>query len=565
MRLEGAVLTSSFDAKLMRSHMRIPIFRIIAMAILAFIVTSSCSGRHSKPGIAGISEQSSREQALVGVLMDELAARGIDAKRALSCPPSGDCNKATGVEAIPDGIGGWLLRWRYVNHGDYNRDGAVNVADVTPLAAHYGENNTVIGGDGLRTIDVSDVTPIAQHFATEVAGFKVDAGPSATGPWEEIGRVSFASLVEANGRLHGQIALTAIDNRYYIVTPYDSSEAMGVCSDPYTPSLSAPVITAVRPLTCCVDVASEFEADVTGDGLITYAWDFGQNAAPQANDDANPSVIFLQAGDAQCTLTVSTIFGSDEFSFTVDVVETGDAPYITNVQPKSSLEGVPVVFGAIVGGDEPIYYSWSFEGGEPSISDKQNPEVTFADAGLHEVSLTVANAIDSAVYSFSFNAVAGLEINSVSIRIRVENTKNTLSSSIYKNTDKYTMPLSLGNAQGEGNVGSAIHGYLESISYNYIPEDQMYGFDDAPPADKSPEYNATLEYLRSQLEWAVSLEGYTEPELITHNSGELPGELLGTIGLITGVYTVNAELPAGVLGLTEPIQIIIDMNFINGS
>lgn len=542
--------------------MRKIIYSIVAVATLVISLALSCSGEHSKPFSANIDLQASREQALVNVLMNELAKRGIDAKTTLNCPPSGSCNKASDLEAIPDGDGGWLLKWKYVNHGDYNRDGTVNVADITPLAAHYGEPESIIGGDASQTIDISDVTPIAQHFTTELAGFKVEAGTSASGPWAEIGRILFTDLVEDGDWLQGRITLPAIDSRYYTVTPYDSTDSMGVCSDPYTPSLSAPVITAVRPSFCCNGVASEFQADVTGEGLRSYAWDFGVSGSPQTSDAEFPSVIFLQAGQMQCSLTVSTAFGSDQYDFTVNVVEYGDAPYITNVQPQSSITGVPIVFGAIAGGDEPLNYSWSFQGGEPTTSIEINPEVTFADPGSHLVTLTVTNTIDFAEYSYYLNTVEGLDIELISLRVRIEDTKNTLVGSIYENTDLFTMPLPPSIAQGEGDTGCAIHGYLESISYNYLPDDLTFGFDDAPPFGKTAEYNATLEYLRTQLDWSLALDGYTEDELITHDPGELPGELLGGISLIEGHYTVTAELPAGVLGITQPMQIVIDMNFI---
>ncbi len=549
------------DGKLMRSRMRKFIYSIVAVALLAFSMTLSCSGENTRYFISSSDTQTSREQALVSVLMDELAKRGIDDKAAMSCPPTGDCNKAADVEAIPDGVGGWLLRWEYVNHGDYNHDGVVGVADVTPLAAHYGELDSIIGGDGTQSINVSHVTPIAQHFATEIAGFKVEAGASTIGPWVELGRVLFTELTLNGGWLQGHISLPAIDNRYYTVTPYDASEAMGICSDPYTPSLSAPVITAVRPSFCCNGVASVFQADVTGEGLRTYAWDFGPSGSPLTSDAESPSIIFLQAGEMQCSLTVSTVFGSDQFNFTVEVVEYGDAPYITNVQPQSAITGVPVLFGAIVGGAEPLNYSWSFQDGEPATSTDINPVATFADPGSHQVTLTVTNSIDFAEYSFILTAVEGLDIELVSMRVRIEDTINTLVGSIYLDKDLYAMPLS-GNAQGEGDIGCAIHGYLESISYTYVPDDQIFGFDDAPPEGKLDGYNATLEYLRTQIDWSLALGGYTEDELITHDPGELPGELLGEISMIIGEYEVKAELPVGVLGLTQPLQLIIDMNFV---
>lgn len=546
--------------ELMQSCMRKYCYGIFAIAAVAISFTSSCAGGRSCEPTISVNSHSQRGQMLVDALALEMAARGVIPARAVSVPPAGDCNRPSSFQAIPDGVGGWMLSWRYVNHGDYNLDGAVNIADITPIAAHFGEPSTIIGGDGTATVGVGDVTPIAQHFATELAGYIVEAAPLEAGPFEEIGRVHFAELKDVGGWPFGQLPLAAIDNRYYRVTPYDAEETRGISSSVYTPSLSAPVITAVRPLTCGKGVAAVFQADVTGEGLKSYRWSFGEFALPNASEDEHPSVIFTQAGEFHCSLTVNTAFGFDQLDFTVIVVESGDAPFITRVQPKSALVGVPVVFGAVVGGQEPLAYSWSFQAGVPSTSTETSPEVTFVQPGSHEVSLTVANAIDSAVYTLYLDAVQGLELDLVAIRLKIEGTKNTLSSSIYYGRNLFAMPLS-GNAQGEGEIGSDIHGYLEGISYTYLPEDQMYGFDDAPPSGKAVAYNATLEYLRSSLEWSIALNGYTEPELITHNPGELPGELLGTIGMVIGLYTVQAELPAGVFGLSQPMQVVIDMDF----
>jgi len=49
-----------------------------------------------------------------------------------------DYVKARDLKWKPYGVYG-ALTWRYVNDGDYNQDSLVAIADMTPLAAHYGE------------------------------------------------------------------------------------------------------------------------------------------------------------------------------------------------------------------------------------------------------------------------------------------------------------------------------------------------------------------------------------------------------------------------------------------
>ena len=38
------------------------------------------------------------------------------------------------------------------------------------------------------------------------------------------------------------------------------------------------------------------------------------------------------------------------------------------------------------------FWEWAFEGGSPSSSSEQHPEITFNTPGVYEVSLTVQNA-----------------------------------------------------------------------------------------------------------------------------------------------------------------------------
>jgi hypothetical protein len=294
--------------------------------------------------------------------------------------------------------------------------------------------------------------------------------------------------------------------------------------------------------------------------LRTYAWAFGAGSLPISSSEESPSVIFSQAGQIQCSLTVTTVFGSDDYEFTVSVTDPGAMPYITNIQPQSSLAGVPITFGAEVGGQEPLAYSWSFTGGEPAMSNLTNPEVTFASAGQHLVSLTVANTSGSADYNFNMTIIAGLDIELVAIRINVDGAVNTLEG-IYKNTSQFTAPLS-GTAQGSSLTLANLHGVLEAINYTYPPGETPYGFDDDPPDGKDAEFAATLAYLKTKVEWNISLTGHTESDLFTHDPGELPGELLGQLGAIEDTYKLQAVIPAGVLGFTDPVEVVVDLSVV---
>jgi PKD repeat protein len=545
----------------MRRHMRIlGTLRYLAVFVLV-LAFASCGGMLQDKGAVSAPDVSARQQLLLKVLADELAKQGVDLSRTASSPPTGDCNKPQGLEIAPDGIGGWELTWPFCNHGDYNQDGKVDVSDITPIAVHFGESNQTIGGDGSAAVGVGDVTPIAQHFGTELAGYLIETAPETTGPYSELARVPLGELKAEAGTLIAHLPLSLLDDSYYRVTPSDASEALGIASDPYTRAFGSPVIASVMPISATIDTAVSMQAEVTGEGLRTYAWAFGTGSLPIASSEESPSVIFSQAGQIQCSLTVTTVFGSDNYDFTVSVTDPGAMPYITNIQPQSSLAGVPITFGAEAGGQDPLTYSWSFTGGEPTVSNLVNPEVTFASAGQHSVSLTVANASGSADYNFNMTIIAGLDIELVAIRINVDGAVNTLETSIYKGRPLFTAPLS-GSAQGSALTLANLHGVLDSINYYYPPGDTPYGFEDPAPEGKDAEYEATLDYLKTKVEWNISLTGHLESDLFTHDPGELPGELFGQLGAIGDTYTLQAVIPAGVLDFTDPVEVVVDLSVV---
>jgi hypothetical protein len=102
------------------------------------------------------------------------------------------------------------LSWRYINVGDYNQDGLVGIADLTPLGQFFGEstapnpfpfesNLSAIDGDGNGNLNISDITPIGANF-----------GRSANGGWNIYESTDAGDLPANNGGANGPgAALTA--------------------------------------------------------------------------------------------------------------------------------------------------------------------------------------------------------------------------------------------------------------------------------------------------------------------------------------------------------------------
>ncbi|MCB1219291.1 MAG: hypothetical protein H7A35_05405 [Planctomycetales bacterium] len=82
-----------------------------------------------------------------------------------------------------------ILSWYYTNPGDYDQNGEVNIADLTPLGINLGRSGPfsegqmeyMVDGDGNGEINVSDITPIAVHFGNLVEGYTLYAGVEGQG------------------------------------------------------------------------------------------------------------------------------------------------------------------------------------------------------------------------------------------------------------------------------------------------------------------------------------------------------------------------------------------------
>ncbi len=108
-------------------------------------------------------------EALKAELIKQVKRAGIN--KFASRPPEGARNAVDDLSVSDNGDGTLTLTWSYRNLGDYNQDGAVNIADITPLAEHFLEStsaqNEWIDGNADGTISIGDVTPLAEYFFSQ--------------------------------------------------------------------------------------------------------------------------------------------------------------------------------------------------------------------------------------------------------------------------------------------------------------------------------------------------------------------------------------------------------------
>jgi hypothetical protein len=189
-------------------------------------------------------------------------------------------NAVTDLEAaVDEETGAVTLSWSERHIGDYNLDGLVSLADITPIAqnfnqtvdpdaANYGRVEVVDGNaDGL--ISLADMTPIAQSFGSAIGGYDVYATPLSTpdempvpaddpGRWSKVDNDADPDGPSAPREYSGQTARLSYTFNY---TPEAGDygwyvEPVGNSNDPRTgpPSNVATATTAVTG-----GVALEFE------------------------------------------------------------------------------------------------------------------------------------------------------------------------------------------------------------------------------------------------------------------------------------------------------------------
>lgn len=105
--------------------------------------------------------------------------------RTVSKPPIGSINVITDLAVTSAGAGLVNLHWTQLNAGDYDFNGEVNIADITPLALHLGDviDRAAAGadqnpdywldGDKNGEVNMADLTPIGLYFTCFVNGYNI--------------------------------------------------------------------------------------------------------------------------------------------------------------------------------------------------------------------------------------------------------------------------------------------------------------------------------------------------------------------------------------------------------
>jgi PKD repeat protein len=138
-------------------------------------------------------------------------------------------------------------------------------------------------------------------------------------------------------------------------------------------------------------------ADPESNLPLTYSWDFG-GGAPNSTQQNPGEVTFNTVGAFIVTFTVTDSQGlvSESVTRTITVTPAGVVANI--VMPAMNVSVLPngrVTFSGSGSGSSnlPLRFRWTFQGGDPKTSTRQNPGVVrFREVGAHMVTLIVTDS-----------------------------------------------------------------------------------------------------------------------------------------------------------------------------
>ncbi|GJM34085.1 MAG: hypothetical protein DHS20C18_30860 [Saprospiraceae bacterium] len=183
--------------------------------------------------------------------------------------------------------------------------------------------------------------------------------------------------------------------------------------------------------------------DNLSQGATSFSWNFGDG---NTSTDYSPTHIYTVDGTYTVSLTATNECGST--TETVDVVIESPITADVAASPGEGCAGLIVEFTDQSEGDI-TSWNWTFEGGDPSTSNEQNPVVTYPDPGLFDVTLVISNGTNETTLNLpEYISVGAFPAAAFSIDNPLGSLSMSLSNSSV-NSQTYSWDF------GDGNTSAA--------------------------------------------------------------------------------------------------------------
>ncbi|NPD44179.1 lamin tail domain-containing protein [Lentimicrobium sp. S6] len=218
-------------------------------------------------------------------------------------------------------------------------------------------------------------------------GITIDSIPYAiSSPWPEDGNGNGPSIAICDPEVENSIG-----ENWHASTKYLTDNAGdAIYGSPGT--ASAPVAHFSANETSIFITEDVQFTNLSTCNYTSIEWTF-EGGTPSTSSDENPVVSYDNEGVFDVTLTVTNAIGSHTIEM-VDYIEVIDPTIAPIANFSANLTTIFVgqsVLYTDLSENEPVTYSWTFEGGTPVSSSLQNPSVTYNAPGIFDVTLFVEN------------------------------------------------------------------------------------------------------------------------------------------------------------------------------
>ncbi|MCB1186950.1 PQQ-binding-like beta-propeller repeat protein [bacterium] len=165
---------------------------------------------------------------LTAELVRVLEERGTE--RIIASLPDPEKSKVTDL-AISGDTSLATFSWSYANPADYDQNGEVNIADLTPVGVHFGKDSSasdwatasIADGDGNGLVNLADITPIGQNYLNRINGFELQLGDSSdASEWTLAADVAVSEGTVSSGRRSFSYELASASEGWYRAVPYEN-------------------------------------------------------------------------------------------------------------------------------------------------------------------------------------------------------------------------------------------------------------------------------------------------------------------------------------------------------
>jgi len=265
------------------------------------------------------------------------------------------------------------------NQGDLVSTGRSNT--VPPDNVHPEANFTVTPMSGYAPLYISIIDQsksLSNYTMTDIPlGYRYTIGNMTTP--DVFGEVFISKNFNVTLKNPGIYNITQ-----NVTNVFGESDQTSIGSIEVSSPLPPDIDFSASPNSGTMPLNVSFTSIVNGVGPFSYEWNFGDNST---GIESQPVHTYNNAGIYDVILKVTGAGGSTSRPGLITVSNISPPEADFSASPRSGTVPLNVSFTSIVNGVSPYSYEWDFGDGTPIIYDKSQPDHTYNDIGVFNVTL----------------------------------------------------------------------------------------------------------------------------------------------------------------------------------